>query len=49
MKKKEKVKKDAEELQGAAEKPPSYLEMWQNDEEAEELGPGETSHAYMNV
>lgn len=42
MKKKEKMKKDAEEPQGAAEKPPSYLEMWQNDEEAEELGPGST-------
>lgn len=27
----------------AENQPPSYLEVWQNDEEAVELGPGETN------
>lgn len=45
MKKKEKkMKKKAEIKQSPAEKPPSYLEVWQTEEGAVELGPGRTSH-----
>lgn len=40
MKKKEKkMKKKAEMKQSPAEKPPSYLEVWQTEEGAVELGP----------
>lgn len=44
MKKREKkMKKEMEvaAVQIPPEKPPSFLEVWQNDEEAVELGPGE--------
>lgn len=43
-KKEKKMKKKAEMKQSPAEKPPSYLEVWQTEEGAVELGPGRTSH-----
>lgn len=40
----EKKKKKAEVFSPPAEKPAPYLEVWQSDEGAVELGPGGTSH-----
>lgn len=43
-KQKEGGKEKVKVLQSPTEKPSSFLEVWQNDEGAVELGPGETSH-----